>query len=74
LLRLNADPGGAATSLLRAVRASKQAWEFRAQRSGRAALRFVTWRRVELGHLDAHIVDFDVVVRDSAPTNQAGCG
>jgi len=59
LLRLEADPDGAERRL-RDGKASEDRWEFRAARSGHAALRFVSRRPWEV---PSRTVQFDVVVR-----------
>ena len=59
LLRLEADPDGAERRLHNG-KASEHRWEFRAARSGHAALRFVSRRPWEV---PSRTVQFDVVVR-----------
>lgn len=63
LLRLETDPGGEPASLLRTGTASVQSWEFRAERSGHAALRFVYRRPWEARSMQARTAHFDVMVR-----------
>jgi predicted secreted protein len=64
LLRLETDPGGEpASRLLRTGTASLQSWEFRAERSGHAALRFVDRRPWEALSKPARTAQFDVMVR-----------
>jgi predicted secreted protein len=62
LLRLETDPGGEPASWLRTGTASVQSWEFRAERSGHAALRFVYRRPWEARSKQTRMAQFDVIV------------
>jgi len=64
MLRLENDPGGASASRLR-TGASEQRWEFRAERSGHAALRFVLRRPWEARDMQTRSAYFVVVVRQA---------
>jgi predicted secreted protein len=62
LLRLETDPGGEPASWLRTGTASVQSWEFRAERPGHAALRFVYRRPWEVRSKQTRTSQFDVIV------------
>ena len=63
LLRLDTDPGGGpASRLLRTGTASVQSWEFRAEQSGHAALRFVYLQPWEARSMETRTAHFDVIV------------